>query len=163
MKFSEVTSRLTGISCPIFGLQWSPPESDVAVARRVIAFLEDRRVLFNPSELETPEHCVQSILEVRRFLTHELGYASLSDDFIASIRAMRAACRKFLDTVQADEARIVTFAFSRGHYASWVFFSALGELRGAFGIHVARIAAQHGLGVEEPLSSILPAEPEAGA
>jgi hypothetical protein len=109
-----------------------------------------------------PEHCVESILEIRRFLTQELGHAAIAPEFIASLRAMRAACRKFLDTVQADERRIVTFALSRGHYASWEFFSALGELRGACGIHVARIAAQHGLGVEEPLSSILPAPPETG-
>jgi hypothetical protein len=56
--------------------------------------------------------------------------------------------------------RLIVFGLSRGHYASWVFLPALGELRGVFGIHLARIAALHGLDVEEPLSSILPAAPE---
>jgi hypothetical protein len=70
---------------------------------------------------------------------------------------MRLACRRFLDTVQREEGRIITYGFERGHYASWVFLPALGELRAAFGIHLTRIAAQHGLDVEEPLASILPA------
>ena len=40
--------------------------------------------------------------------------------------------------------------------ATWVFNSALGELRGVFGIHVARLAAAHGLDVEDDLAAILP-------
>jgi hypothetical protein len=161
MKFSEITTRLTGISCPIFGVQWNPPEADVGVARRLISYLEDRRVLYNPDELEVPSHCVESVLDIRRFLTHELGQGSRSAEFEASIRAMRLACRKFLDTVQRDGEQIIISGFERGHYASWVFLPALGELRGVFGIHLTRIAAQHGLDVEEPLASILPSEGDA--
>lgn len=70
---------------------------------------------------------------------------------------MRAACRKFLSTVEADDRRIIQFGAERGHYASWVFNGAVGELRGVFGVHVARIAAAHGLDVEDDLASILPA------
>jgi hypothetical protein len=44
-----------------------------AVARRVISYLEDRRVLYNPTELEVPQHCIQSVLDIRHFLSHELG------------------------------------------------------------------------------------------
>ncbi len=91
---------------------------------------------------------------------NEYFFGSLSSDFVASLRAMRAGCRKLLDTVQHDGERVVAFGFSRGHHASWVFLPALGELRGVFGIHLARIAALHGLDVEEPLSSILPSGPE---
>ena len=73
MKFSEIGARLTGISTPIFGASWTPPIADVAVARRVLVFLEDRRVLYSPYEVEMPEHCVASVLEIRRFLTEQLG------------------------------------------------------------------------------------------
>jgi len=41
---------------------------------------------------------------------------------------------------------------------SWIFNSALGELRGIIGIHVAALATMHGLDVEGDLASILPAE-----
>jgi hypothetical protein len=71
---------------------------------------------------------------------------------------MRAACRKFMDSVQAGEVRIIQYGASQGHYASWVFISALGELRGVFGIHVAALAAGYGLDVEHELAAIVPAK-----
>ena len=48
MKFDEITSRLTGISCPIFGVSWNPPESERKIARRVITFLETAVVAAAP-------------------------------------------------------------------------------------------------------------------
>lgn len=76
---------------------------------------------------------------------------------------MRLACRKFLNTAQAEEAgRISRFADSPGHYAIWEFNQALGEMRGIFGIHIARIAAQYGLDVENDLAKILPESDKGG-
>ena len=62
MHYEEILSRLTGISVPLFGVQWNPPTSEVTIARRIIRFLEDRRVLYNDYELEIPNHCVQSVI-----------------------------------------------------------------------------------------------------
>jgi hypothetical protein len=121
MKFQEIISRLTGFSTPIFGVQWTPPESQRAAARRVVVFLEDRRVLFVPSEMESPEHCVQSILRIREFLTHELSGIDSDQPLAQSLRAMRAACRKCLATVEADDRRFIQFGAHRDHYASWIF------------------------------------------
>jgi hypothetical protein len=157
MKFREVISRLTGLSIPIFGVQWNPPEAECAAARRVLAFLEDRRVLFSPSEMEAPHHCVESVLRIRESLTSEIGKIDSERELAQSLRAMRAACRKFLSTVESDDRRIIQFGAHQGHYASWVFNGALGELRGVFGVHIARLAASHGLDVEEHLATILPA------
>jgi hypothetical protein len=157
MKFSEVVSRVTGLSVPIFGAQWNPPEAECAVARRILAFLEDRRVLFVPSEMEVPGHCVESVLRIREFLTIELGKLDADKALTLSLRAMRAACRKFLATVEADDRRAIRFGAHQGHYASWIFNGAVGELRGVFGVHIARLAASHGLGVEGDLASIIPA------
>ena len=61
MKFKEIVNRLTGFSIPVFGVSWNPPEPEVAVARRVLAFLEDRRVLFNPYHLEVEYQCIDSV------------------------------------------------------------------------------------------------------
>lgn len=56
MKFSEIANRLTGISTPLGGASWQPAELEVSGARRVIAFLEDRRVLNELSQREVPSH-----------------------------------------------------------------------------------------------------------
>ncbi len=157
MKFREVASRVTGLSVPVFGVQWNPPEAECVAARRVLAFLEDRRVLYVPSEMELPEHCVESVLRMREFLTSEVGKLDASQELAQSVRAMRAACRKFLATVEANDRRAIRFGASKGHFASWVFNGAVGELRGVFGVHVARLATSHGLDVEDDLASILSA------
>lgn len=156
MKFKEIANRLTGISCPIFGVSWNPVEVEITKARRIISFLEDRRVLYSPYEMEMPQHCVQSVLEIRKFLTTELGDLNFENHLAESLRGMRAACRKFLDIVQLDGNDLVASASSHGGVASWVFNSALGELRGIFGVHVARVAVQYGLDLENELASILP-------
>jgi len=67
MNFREIASRITGLSVPVFGVQWNPPDAERSAARRVLAFLEDRRVLFVPSEMEVPEHCVAAVLGIREF------------------------------------------------------------------------------------------------
>lgn len=164
MRFREIISRVSGLSSPIFGVSWTPPETEIAVARRVVSYMEDRRVLYNPSEMEVPEHCVESVLDIRRFLTRELAPLSEDSELKASLRAMRAACRKFLNTVAVDSrSEIVRFGAHRGHSASWEFNGAVGELRGVFGVHLARMAAQHGLEVEDALAAILPAHEDADA
>jgi hypothetical protein len=70
---------------------------------------------------------------------------------------MRAACRKFLTTVEANDRRkIIHHSHQMGHFASWIFMSALGEMRGVFGLHIARLAASHGLDIEDDLAVIVP-------
>lgn len=73
MRFKEVLARLTGFSVPVFGVSWDPPEPEILVARRILAFLEDRRVLFNPQYLEVEDQCTRSALDIRQFLTREIG------------------------------------------------------------------------------------------
>lgn len=159
-QFKEILNRLTGISTPIFGVSWNPSEPERARAKRVIALLEDRRVLYVPGEMEVPEHCVHSVIEIRHFLTDELQ-ALQGGESEGSLRAMRATCRKFLEVVQRQDGYdVVRFGAHQGHFASWVFNGALGELRGVFGLHVARLAAAYCVDVEEDLASILPAEDE---
>ena len=154
MKFKEIVKRLTGISSPIFGVSWNPENTSEDVARRVVSFLEDRRILYNPSEMEDPHHCVESVLGIREFLTEQISQ-STQDELTGSLKAMRLACRKFLDLVgKRDE--LTRFGGSHGHWVSWQFNGAVGELRGVFGIHIAKIAGMYGLDVEDDLASIFP-------
>jgi hypothetical protein len=159
VKFKEIASRLTGFSTPVFGVSWNPPQAHITIARRMITYLEDRRVLYNPYHLEDPWQCVQSVLDMRKYLTSELGSLDADEGPAPHLRAMRAACRKFLDSVQEDGNGRRPY---RRHWGSgpdnWIFNSALGELRGVIGVHVAALAALHGLDVEGDLATILPAQ-----
>lgn len=158
MKFSEILKRVNGLSTPIFGISWNPSGTDNDHAKDTLVFLEDRRVLYNPSEMEDPRHCVQSVVDIRKKITDKIAFVQ-DKELENTLRAMRSACRKFLDTVGVDE-NIIRYGHHQGHWASWVFNGALGELRGVFGIHIARIAVMYGLEVENDLATILPATEE---
>ncbi len=168
-KFRQIAGRLNGISCPVFGVSWDPPTLDVDVAHRVIVFLEDRRVLYEPAEVEVADHCVESVLEIRRFLTETIGAGGIAEDLAGHLRAMRGACRHFLTSSRVigpdDDPELWTpWQRDRGHYRSglddWTLNQALGELRGVCGIHIAQIAVKYGIDLEEQLVSILPSPDE---
>ena len=114
-------------------------------------------MLFEPFEAESPGHCVISILDMRQFLTTELGQLDDKEDDIAPhLRAMRASCRKFLRSTDVLDRGAGGFPdpFYGSH--EWVFNQALGELRGTFGVHIAMLSSKFGIDVEEDLATILP-------
>lgn len=160
MKFKEIASRITGFSVPVFGVSWNPPEPEVAVARRVLALLEDRRVLFNPYHLEVADQCVDSVLQIREKLTDEIGRLAQDSKIAEHVRAIRAACRKFLDRMDpSDHSRRILRPHWPGPFES-EFFTDLGELRAAIGLHIAAIAVMYGVDVEGELARTLPARDE---
>jgi hypothetical protein len=164
MRFSEIANRMTGFSTPIFGVSWTPAQLDQDVASGVILFLEDRRVLYSPYEVEMPEHCVESVLQIRAFLTETLVRGGIADELVDSLRAMRTACRKFVASIGVKRHRDLVVPSGQemfhGGGSAWSFNQALGELRGVIGLHLGQIAVRHGIDVPEPLSSILPLAPD---
>jgi len=133
-------------------MTWSKAVGDERVARRVLAFLEDRRVLFGQRHLEDEWHCVRSAQEIRVFLTEQIGAAETSAELAASLRAMRAASRKFID---AAGPRAENFRAWGGDQSTH-FGLALGDLRTLFGLQVARISATYGISIDPELASICP-------
>ena len=156
INFKEIAERITGINVPFFGVSWNPPESERKVAKRIMSFLEDRRVLYSPYDMEMPMHCVESIIEIRRYLTDEIGSLKSGSGLETDLRALRAACRKFLDKTQGNKHEMKYLRPPYDNISSWVFISGLGELRGVFGIHIAKIAVSYGLDIEKELASIIP-------
>jgi len=154
LKGKQLAGRLTGISTPIGGLSWEPPVDEREIAKRLLVFLEDRRALFMPYDMEVGGYVIDSILEIRDRLTSDLEQITRSSVLGESISAMRATCRKFLTEVQDDPRH--------AHHWRWegLIWTALGELRAICGLHVARIACAYDLEVEPQLRAILPPEPE---
>lgn len=156
LSFIDIKERLTGISCPFFGISWNPSESERKVAQKVIRFLEDRRVLYNPSELESPRYCVESVCRIREYLTSEMQQINSDSNLFSYMKAMRIACRKFLNRCSSKDDRFLDEARYNGNFSSWVFGSALGEMRGTFGNMVAQISAAYGIDIEDDLATIIP-------
>lgn len=151
---------ITGFSTPFGGVQWEKTKGDKAVASHVVTFLEDRRVLFGERHDEDEGHCIMSALEIRAFLTKQITDAKPGRELEASLRAMRAACRRFLDRGGPDGRD-----FQRGRFNGYEtdpFSLALGDMRTTVGHQLALILSQYPMSVEPDLRGILPQgdEPE---
>lgn len=144
--------ELSGLSGFGFGISWKKTASDRAIARRVVTFLEDRRLLFGERHLEDELHCVASALQIRAYLTEEIAQAKPGKELTACLRAIRAACRKF---VEAAGPHGRNFREHPG-YGHDPFFLALGDLRTGIGYQLAAILSQYPQDIEEGLATILP-------
>lgn len=150
LKGKALANRLTGFSSPIVGLNWTPPVDEQDKARRLLVYLEDRRALFHPYEMEIGDYVDRSVLDIRQRLTTELEDLPKSSPLAESLGAMRAACRKFLDGVQGSHSRHMGLGP--------LYAQCIGELRAIFGVHIAKIALIYDLEVSGDLVSILPAD-----
>lgn len=118
--------------------------------RKLITFFEDRRALYNPYNIETPMWVIESVLEIRKKLTDTLEALDDNSDISPHLRAMRAACRKFMDETEKQKRNRYPY---RGD-----IFTALGEMRAIFGIHIAQLCVKFGIDIEGDLVTILPIE-----
>ena len=103
MRAFNIMNKLTGISCLAFGISWNPDESDRAIAKRIIVFLEAKRVLYSPYELETVFPIVHSVIEIRDMLTHEIPKMKKDSKLEECARTMRNLCNKFLSKCKDDD------------------------------------------------------------
>lgn len=130
--------------------------ADVSIARKVIAFLEDRRVLFSPSDIEVPQHVFMSVIEIRHFLTDVIAAGGLGTELEQHLRGIRAACRDF---TKNDSGHAHTARSSNG-LSDFELNQHLGEMRRSIGFHVAAICVKYGIDVEDQLAVILPEQYE---
>ena len=156
-RIGQWMARLTGFSTPLVGASWQAPAAERDVAAQLLARLEDRRVLYSPSEGEVPHHCAQSVIDIRQMLSDALATLGGKGVLAEHIRAMGSASRRFLDRIGSDYDAMR----EGGHYLSWEFLDALGQMRALFGVHLAMIAARYDLDVRGNLRDILPAAPMA--
>lgn len=133
------------MSIPVFGVSWNPPESEREVVRHTFIFLEDRRALYNDFAWELEHEVAESVLAIRTELTHALKRLTEASEAVASLKAMRAACREYLDN-------------ARHHGGRFGFVSELGRLRAIVGIQVAYLAVKYGIDIDGELAQVIPPE-----
>lgn len=168
VKAKSMLGRITGISIANFGVQWQPSASDRDTIRKLLTFLEDRRALFNPFPAEIEDHVTHSIHEIRKQCVatlQELGEDSAGRDHV---RAIGAACRRFLDEPYPSFEGILEQRrdpYFQQDQRDWglrhgtnteAFFTGLGEFRGFVGVQLASLAALYKCDIKGDLARILP-------
>jgi hypothetical protein len=144
--------RIKTFSFSMFGAgtTWEMTKGDKDIARRVIRFLEDRRVLFgergrHPGDAE---YCLESVRQMRTYLGEQLIAEGTGKVLTQALQEMQRACRRFIDEAGPGAEH---FRANRER-----FLVAAGELRATFGIYVAALANKYKLTVDDDLKSILP-------
>lgn len=156
ISVSNLARRITGFSTPIFGLSWNPPAAERDTVRGFLTFLEDRRVLFQPYQLEVESDVHHSVQAIRQSCTGCLTALGEQSHAGAPIRAIRAACRRFLDEPHAAFRNLSGRFDHFGDRAG--FFTALGELRASIGAQITILAVLYKIELEAELGPIIPAE-----
>ncbi|WP_105384358.1 DUF6650 family protein [Neorhizobium alkalisoli] len=160
--------RITGFSTPVFGVSWNPPASDRDAVRKLLAFLEDSRALFNPYSAEVEDHVIASIHAIRRECVTAVGTLGENAPGMENVRAIGAACRRFLDEPYPtfddimDRRRDPYFErdessgrLRQGTHPA-AFFTALGELRAFVGLQIAMLSSLYDIDIHGDLVRILP-------
>lgn len=143
--------RLTGLTIGKLGGTWEHVETDREVVRRVLTFLEDRRLLWrsphNHAHVEEAEHCRRSAEMIRDRLGEEIGKVKHGGDVEASFKKIRKAARDFVSAAGPDSRNFVDLAS---------FNEALSALRVPVCREILVLADHHDLDVDEDLLRVLP-------
>ena len=96
-RIRALLNRIRGFSTPFGGLSWQAVEPGEAIARRVLLFLADRRVLYAKWQDEEVVHAVpKSVQEIRRFLSTLLDSRPQDDKLADVLVELQEHCRNFL-------------------------------------------------------------------
>lgn len=91
----------------------------------------------------------ESVLAIRIELTAALKRLSEDSEAEASFKAMRAACREYLDNTRGE---------GRRWNGPFSFMTQLGRFRAIIGMHVAYLAVKYGIDIVGELVRVVPAE-----
>ncbi|EOB3604668.1 TPA: hypothetical protein I7680_21645 [Vibrio vulnificus] len=151
MRFDRILKNITGLSCPLFGIQWNAPTDEVKLAEGIITFLEDKRVLFNPIDMEDANHCVMSVGEIRTEVTRTIQTAGANAPLAKSLRRIRSACHAFQNEIGSSQFSQLDIPVQKSILERELF-----KLRDKVGLSLAEVSAAHGLDVKDALATIIP-------
>lgn len=136
--------KLTSISTPFGGVGWKFEKSEKNVAKDLITFLEDRRVIYNIRGhaallISSPQysHAVKSILEIRNRLRDDLEKVKADSILYDSMKIMQKSCRAFLTTSEQSEPEDT-------------YIEDLEILRKEFSEAMLKIGEKFGFSIESP-------------
>ena len=92
--------ELNGFSTSLGGVSWNKTTSSKEMFTHLLFFLESKRILVNPIELEFKDWCIESVLEIKQQLVSITQELKLKDFDADIIRNMIDACNDYLDTVK---------------------------------------------------------------
>lgn len=137
--------RLNGFSTPFFGVSWDNVQSSKEWFCKFLIFLESKRILTNPKEMEKKEWCIHSVLEIKQFLSNLPDTIEFSKEEYSIIRAMIYSCNEYLDNVSNLDLPNIIFKANDYNWADLKFDGAMKKFRNSFKLQIMQIEKKHKL------------------
>lgn len=124
--------KLNGISVPIGGISWEYTESGQKGIQEMFYYLESKRLLINPKEMENKEWSEKSAIEIKNKLVDILSRYKYDQNIITIIKQMVDACNEFLDNMQRVEVRGILYKNLQSDWEDLEYGVAMKKFRKIF-------------------------------
>lgn len=137
--------RITGIDTPLGGISWEYTEAERNSVQEIFFFLESKRLLVNPIEMEVKSWCEQSALEIKNEIVSVLMKNNFSNDTKNSLRTMITACNDFLDNLCEVEQTGIIYKNHNGDWENSTFSSSMKKFRKVFRDNINTLSTRYDL------------------
>lgn len=136
--------ELNGFSTSLGGISWNKTTSSKEMFTHLLFFLESKRILVNPIELEFKDWCIESVLEIKQQLvniTQELKLKDFDADIISNLID---TCNNYLDTVKPMNLTGIIYK-KEGRWEDLSFDRAMKTFRNSFKQEIVKIEKKYRL------------------
>ena len=137
--------KITGVSVPFGGVSWEYTEPEKKYIQDLFFYLESKRVLTNPMDMEIKAWCEQSAIEIRNTLDSVLSKADYHQDTINCIRSMMNACNVFLDDMRKVDITGIIYKNNHGDWEHSGYSAAMKKFRKVFRDNIQFLSSAYGL------------------
>lgn len=137
--------KITGISSPFVGISWEYVENEKQYIQKLFYFLETKRLLVNPIDMELPNQCVGSALEIKDFIVKLLCNFKFSFDGERILKELCNACNDFLDGLNKKQRPHIIYKNHSGDWEDNDFSNIMKIFRTVFRTKIACMEKNYGL------------------
>lgn len=137
--------KLNGISVPIGGISWEYTESGQKGIQEMFYYLESKRLLINPKEMENKEWSEKSAIEIKNKLVDILSRYKYDQNIITIIKQMVDACNEFLDNMQRVEVRGILYKNLQSDWEDLEYAVAMKKFRKIFRDNIKLLAETYNI------------------
>lgn len=136
--------EINGISLPFGGGSWNKKASAKEIFSSLLLFVESKRILVNPIEMEKKEWCIESVLEIKYTLVSVTESMTLTAEEKRMILNLVDACNVYLDKVQPMDLQTIIFK-NGDKWEDLSFDNAMKKFRNSFKVEINKIETKYGL------------------
>jgi hypothetical protein len=137
--------RINGVSSPIGGISWEYTENEKRQIQKLFYFLESKRLLINPADMELPYQCAQSAVEIKKFVIGLLCDFKFSKDTELHLKELCDACNDFLNELNWQQRPQIIYKNNAGDWVDSNFSKIMKTFREVFRANITYMGGKYGL------------------